>query len=549
MNRHRVTALVAASLLVLAGCSNDNQAPVTARDYGQIGGKPGTALAAEQVLHKGNGAEPQTLDPHRAQGVPAGNILRDLYEPLVMEAPDGELIAGAAESWVLSDDGRVYTFTLRSDGHWSNGDPVTAGDWVFSLRRGLDPATLSVYSGILYPIKNAAAINRGELPPEELGVRAIDDLTLKITLESATPFFLGLLNHSMAYPVHPPSVMEHGDRFARPGKLISNGAYVLKDWVVQSHIELIRNERYRENSATRINQVFYYAIENADAVFARYRADELDFTTTIPIRQLEFIKTSLPDDYVKSPYLGIYYYGLNTTKAPFKDQPGLRKALSMAIDREIITNKLSGAGELPAYGWVPAVQGYEQQQPAWATWTRAERHAEAQRLYKEAGYDNNDPLVLEILYNTSQDHKRLAIAISSMWKQVLGVETRLLNQEWKVYLQTRTLKNTQVFRSGWIGDYNDAHTFAELMHSQNAQNDPGWVNQHYDELLDQAAKEIDLPKRAKLLEEAERVMLTETPIIPIYFYISKHLIKPWVGGFVPNIMDHTYTKDLYILKH
>ena len=265
MNRHRVTALVAASLLVLAGCSNDNQAPVTARDYGQIGGESGTALAAEQVLHKGNGAEPQTLDPHRAQGVPAGNILRDLYEPLVMEAPDGELIAGAAESWALSDDGRVYTFTLRSDGRWSNGDPVTAGDWVFSLRRGLDPATLSVYSGILYPIKNAAAINRGELSPEELGVRALDDLTLEITLESATPFFLGLLNHSMAYPVHPTSVVEYGERFARPGNLISNGAYVLKDWVVQSHIELVRNNRYRENTATRINEVFYYAIENADA--------------------------------------------------------------------------------------------------------------------------------------------------------------------------------------------------------------------------------------------------------------------------------------------
>ena len=535
--------------LLIGGCSNDDQSSVAARDYGRIGGVSGTELAAEQVLHKGNGTEPQTLDPHRAQGVPEGNILRDLFEPLVMEAPDGELIPGAAESWSMSDDGRVYIFKLRPDGRWSNGDPVTAHDWVFSLRRGLDPATLSVYSGILYPIKNATAVNRGELAPDQLGVHAIDDLTLEITLENPTPFFLGLLNHSMAYPVHPPSVAAHGERFARPGNLVSNGAYVLQDWVVQSHIELVRNTRYRDNAATTIDQVFYYPIENADAVFARYRADELDFTTTIPIRQLEFIKASLPEDYVQSPYLGVYYYGLNLTKAPFKDQPGLRKALSMAIDREIITKKLSGAGELPAYGWVPAVQGYEQQQPEWAAWTREERHAEARRLYEAAGYDADNPLVVEILYNTSQDHKRLAIAISSMWKQVLGVETRLLNQEWKVYLQTRTLKNTQAFRSGWIGDYNDAHTFAELMHSQNAQNDSGWVNQRYDELLEQAALEIDLEKRAKLLEEAERVLLNDTPIIPIYFYISKHLIKPWVGGFVPNIMDHTYTKDLFILKH
>jgi oligopeptide transport system substrate-binding protein len=306
---------------------------------------------------------------------------------------------------------------------------------------------------------------------------------------------------------------------------------------------------FRDNAQTSIDNVFYYAIENADAVFARYRADELDFTTTIPLRQLEFIKSSLPHDYVQSPYLGIYYYGLNLTKAPFAEQPGLRRALSMAIDREIITEKLSGAGELPAYGWVPPVQGYQQQQPAWAAWTREQRHAEARRLYKEAGYDESKPLTVEILYNTSQDHKRLAIAISSMWKQVLGVQTRLMNQEWKVYLQTRSLKKTQIFRSGWIGDYNDANTFAELLHSQSGQNDSGWVNERYDELLKRAASEINQPKRARLLEAAERVLLADTPIIPIYFYISKHLIKPWVGGFVPNIMDHSYTKDLYILKH
>jgi oligopeptide transport system substrate-binding protein len=540
-------ALIMTLAMVLTACSPDPE--YTVRDYGQIGGISGTELAPEQVLHKSNGAEPQTLDPHRAQGVPASNILRDLYEPLVMEAPDGELIPGAAQSWSLNEDGTVYTFRLRADGRWSNGDPVTAQDFVFSLRRGLDPATLSVYSGILYPLKNGAAVNRGELPADALGVRALDDLTLEITLESPTPYFLGLLNHTMAYAVHPPSVRQHGDKFARPGNMIGNGAYVLKDWVVQSHVELVRNENFRTNDTTSIDAVYYYAIENVDAAFARYRADELDFATSIPIRQLEFIKASMPDDYVQSPYLGIYYYGLNTTKPPFKGNPQLRLALSMAIDREIITDKLSGAGELPAYGWVPAVQNYEQQQPEWAAWSRERRHSEAQRLYEAAGYGADNPLTVEILYNTSQDHKRLAIAISSMWKQVLGVQTLLLNQEWKVYLQNRTLKKTEVFRSGWIGDYNDANTFAELMISTNAQNDSGWVNERYDVLLAEAAQETNLQKRSKLLEEAERVMLAEAPIIPIYFYISKHLIKPWVGGFVPNIMDHTYTKDLYILKH
>lgn len=534
---------------LLTACNGGTDELSAVRDYGQIGGPSGTELAAEQVLHKDNGAEPQTLDPHRAQGVPASNILRDIYEPLVMEAPNGDLIPGAAESWTLSDDGRIYTFNLRADGRWSNGDPVTAHDWVFSMRRAVDPATLSVYSGILFPIKNAVAVNSGELPPEQLGVRALDDLRLEITLANPTPYFLGLLNHSMAYAVHPPSIEEYGSQFARPGKLIGNGAYVLTDWVVQSHIELHRNTQFRDNEQTVIEKVFYYAIENVDAMFARYRADELDFTTTIPLRQLDFIRRTLPQDYVQSPYLGTYYLGINTRNELFAGKPGLRRALSMAVDREIITEKLSSGAALPAYGWVPPVQGYEPQQPEWADWTREQRHAEARRLYSEAGYDADNPLVVEILYNTSQDHKRLAIAISSMWKQVLGVQTKLLNQEWKVYLQSRTMPRSQIFRSGWIGDYNDANTFAELLHSGNAQNDPGWENARYDELLEAAAREIDLQKRALLLEEAERVMLEEAPIIPVYFYISKHLIKPWVDGFVPNIMDHTYTKDLRILKH
>ena len=386
--------------------------------------------------------------------------------------------------------------------------------------------------------------------PEQLGVRAIDDRTLEIRLRGPTPYFIGLLNHSMAYPVHPGSVQAAGERFARPGKLVSNGAYVLQDWVVQSHIELVRNERYRANADTTIDRVFYYALDNADTVFKRYRADELDFTQSIPSRQLQWIRANMPSEYIQSAYLGSYYYGLNVTRPPFRDAPGLRRALSMAIDREIITDKLSGAGELPAYGWVPPVQGYTPQQPDWAEWSPEERHAEARRLYAEAGYTEANPLVVEILYNTSQDHKRIAIAISSMWKQVLGVQTRLLNQEWKVFLQTRSARiSTQAFRAGWIGDYNDAYSFAELMYSTNEQNDSGWVNVDYDRLLNRAAGEPDLDARARLMEAAERILLDETPLIPIYFYVSKHLVKPWVGGFVPNIMDHVYSKDLYILAH
>jgi oligopeptide transport system substrate-binding protein len=501
-------------------------------------------------LRKDNGAEPQTLDPHRATGVPEGNILRDLFEPLVMEAPNGELIPGAAASWTISDDGLLYTFRMRPDGHWSNGDPVTANDFVYSMRRALDPATLSTYASILYPIKNAEAVNRGELLPDALGVSAPDSLILEIQLSSPTPYFLGLLNHSMSYAVHQPSIEEHGERFVRAGNLVGNGAYVLNNWVMQSHVELVRNSKYRDDARTTISRVVYYAIENADTVFKRYRADEIDFTQSVPSRQLEWIRSTMAAEYIQAPYLGIYYFGFNTTRPPFKGQPGLRRALSLAIDREIITEKLTAAGELPAYGWVPPVQGYEPQQPEWADWSREERHTEAKRLYKAAGYDADNPLVVEILYNTSEGHKRMSIAIASMWKQVLGAETRLMNQEWKVFLQTRAAKiKTQAFRSGWIGDYNDAYTFAQLMHSANAQNDSGWVNAEYDTLLDAAAVENDPLVRAKFMQDAEQILLAEAPIMPVYFYVSKHLVKPWVGGFVPNIMDHVYTKDLYILKH
>jgi oligopeptide transport system substrate-binding protein len=319
---------------------------------------------------------------------------------------------------------------------------------------------------------------------------------------------------------------------------------------VQSHVELARNENFRDDASTTIERVFYYAIENAEAVFKRYRADEIDFTQSVPSKQIPWIREAMPDEYVQAPYLGIYYFGFNTTRAPFQNQPGLRKALSMAIDRDIITGKLTAAGEVPAYGWVPPVQGYEPQQPEWANWTQAERDAEAKRLYTEAGYDEDNPLVVEILYNTSEGHKRMSIAVASMWKQVLGVETRLMNQEWKVFLQTRAQKlKTEVFRSGWIGDYNDAYTFAQLMHSQNAQNDSGWVNAEYDALLDQAAVEGDPARRAQYMQQAEQILLAETPLVPVYFYVSKHLIKPWVRGFEPNIMDHVYSKDLYILKH
>jgi oligopeptide transport system substrate-binding protein len=515
-----------------------------------VGGATGRELAAVQVLRKGNGAEPESLDPHRAESVAASNILRDLFEGLTLEAADGSIIAGAAERWETSADGLTWTFHMRKDGRWSNGDPVTARDFEFGLRRSCDPATLNEYSSILYPIANAEAVISGKLPPETLGVRALDDATLEIRLSGPTPYLPGLLANATAYAVNRRSLEEHGSQFSRPGKLVSNGAYALAEWSVQSHIKLVRNRHYWNDARTAIEEVWYYPIENDDAEISRYRADELDFTESVPFRQVKLLREILPEELIIAPYLGTYYFGFNNTRPPFKDNLKLRMALALAVDRDILTQRVTGAGEIAAYGFVPPVSGYSGQQAAWAGWTQEQRNAEARRLYREAGYSEDDPLVVEVLYNTDQNHKRVAGALAAMWKQTLGVRAKLLNQEWKVFLENRKRKIiTQVFRSGWIGDYNDAFTFSQLMHSKNGQNDPGYASPAYDALLDRAAAEPDAARRRELLEAAERQLLADVPLIPLYFYVSKRLVKPWVGGYTPNIMDHHHSKDFYILEH
>lgn len=534
--------------LVLGGCGPAGDAPPPAPI--QVGGASGSELAAEQVLRKGNGSEPESLDPHRVESVIGSNILRDLFEGLTLEAADGSIVPGAAERWDIAPDGLSYTFHLRSDGRWSNGDLVTAYDFEWSLRRSCDPATLNTYSSILNPIRNAAAVIAGKLPPESLGVQALDERTLRIELSGPTPYFLGLITHATAYAVHRPSIEKHGKQHARAGRLVSNGAYSLAAWVVQSHIKLVRNTHYWDDADTTINEVWYYPIENEDAEINRYRANELDYTESVPFRQVRWLRENLPQDLRIAPYLGSYYFGFNTTRPPFKDNLALRKSLALAVDREILTARVMGSGELPAYGFVPPVDGYTGQRAEWADWTQKERNAEARRLYREAGYSDDNPLVVELLYNTDQNHKRVSGALAAMWKQTLGVRTKLLNQEWKVFLASREQKAiTQVFRSGWIGDYDDAYTFAQLMHSGNAQNDPGYRSAEYDALLDRAAAEPDATKRRALMEAAERQLLADVPIIPLYFYVSKRLVKPWVGGYTANIMDHQHSKDFYILAH
>lgn len=503
---------------------------------------------ATTVLRRGNGAEPETLDPHRAQSVGASNILRDLYEGLISKAPDGELEPGGAESWTISDDRRVYTFKLRQNALWSNGEPVTARDYVYGLRRSVDPLTGSAYAQILAPVVNAGDIIAGDKDPQSLGVEAVDDYTLRITLNQPTPYFLGLLTHSSTYPLYEPVVQAHPSNFTQPAHAVTNGAYRMSEWVVASHIRVVRNPSYWDDLNTGVDQVVYLPITDVASELKRYQAGELDWTAAVPVPQLDRVRYQVPDQLQTVPWLGVYYYGLNVTRPPFRDSPKLRRALSMAIDREIICERITRGGETPAYSWVPpAVSDYEPPQADYAGWARERRLDQARTLYREAGYGPDNPLTLELRYNTSESHKKLASVVANMWRVNLGVKVTLINEEWKVFLQNvRQRQVTQVYRAGWIGDYDDPQTFLSLLHSDFGLNGTGFSNDRYDELLDTAARTPAGEKRRALMQQAEALLLEAQPVIPVYFYTSKTLLKPYVKGFVGNPMGHYYSKDLSI---
>ncbi len=509
-----------------------------------------SVLAQEQVLRRDNGGEPATLDPHLAEGVPSAHILRDLFEGLTSESPQGRVIPGAAIRWNISRDGKTYTFYLRREARWSNGDPVTAEDFVYGLRRSASPATAANFAQVLLPIANAAEVLSGALPPEKLGVTAINEHILQISLKGPTPYFIGLLNHSSTYPVHRPSLMKYGSAFSRPGNLVSNGAYVLKDWVLRSRIDLVKNENYWDADNVIIERVIYYPYKDQSAASKQFRAGELDWTYGVPNNQFKWLQKHYPNELVISPWLGSYFFGYNVTREPFVKNLGLRRALAMALDRDLLTEKVTQFGEQPSYTLVPPGIGeFVSPLPEWASWTQAERNEEARQLYASAGYSKDKPLRFEIRYNTGENNKKMALAAASLWKQVLGVQATLVNEEGKVFLQNREQKVlTQVFRSGWIGDYADPFGFLELFRSDYGRNYYGYSNELYDSLLDEIAAERIPARRRRLMYEAERMLLAELPFIPVYTYVTKRLVNPRLKGWDSNIMDHHYSKNMFLLK-
>jgi len=508
----------------------------------------GVTLADKQELVRGNGTEVASLDPHKTEGVPESHVIRDLLEGLVNQDADGNTVPGVAESWETTDN-LTFIFHLRKDAKWSNGDPVTADDFVYSFKRAVDPATASPYSWYLEmtTMKNAAEIIAGKANKDTLGVSAVDANTLKIELNEALPYFVMMMGHTTVKPVNMKVVEKFGDDWTKPENFVGNGAYSLDKWVVNERIVLKRNPEYWDNKNTVLDKVTYLPIENQVAEMNRFLAGEIDITNELPNEHFSRLKKEHPNDISIRGSLCSYYYGFNNKKAPF-DDVRVRKALSYAIDRDIITKALLGQGQKPAYFLTPEITAnFNPVTPEYGKLTQKERNEKAKQLLSEAGFDTSKALEFTLLYNTSENHKKIAVAIASMWKKNLGVKTNLENQEWKTYLDTRRQGNFDVTRAGWCGDYNEASSFLSLMQSNNSSNDPKYHSKAYDAVMAKALVSTSEEERANLYVEAEKQLAEDMPIAPIYQYVKARLVNPHVGGYPENnAEDKVYSKDMYI---
>jgi oligopeptide transport system substrate-binding protein len=503
---------------------------------------------AETVLRIAHLAEPETLDPHKTTLQRESNITRNLFEGLVVLDPKGNLAPGVAESWTVSEDGLLYRFKLRANAKWSNGDPVTAGNFVFSFRRMEDPRTIARDVEAFYPIKNAEEVNTGKLDVTALGVAAPDERHVEITLKAPTPYFLHLLVMEQAMPVHEKTV-RLGEDWVRPGKMVSNGAYMLEDWKPFSHIRLVKNPNYWNAGKVAIDAVVFDPTENEATVLKRYRAGEFDVIINgLPNDQVGWLKQNMPKELHLAPFANVAQFAFNTTKPPFNGQR-VRQALAMAINREVLVEKVTLGGELPAYGIVPdGIADYISQKVSWAKMSQADREAAAIKLMSEAGYGPRKPLNVRLSYFTSESRKRIAVAIAAMWKK-LGVNVELVNTEAKVHWANMRQGDFEVGYAGWIADYIDAQNFLSQWQTSNKTwNFARFSNADYDRLMDTASVTGDESKRAQLLGQAEQVLLREMPVMPIYFNVAKNLVSTRVKGWEDNLLNITYVKNLSLEK-
>jgi oligopeptide transport system substrate-binding protein len=499
-----------------------------------VTGFPLPAAAAPKILNYGNGAEPQDLDPQIITGVPEHHIIDALFEGLVSPSPDGDDIApGVAKSWDISDDGLTYTFHLREDARWSNGDPVTAQDFVGSYRRMLTRALAANYAYMLYLVAGAEDYHAGKITDfAQTGFHAPDAHTLTITLRQRATFFLKSLVHPAWFPV-PLATLEkfgaltrQGTRWTRPENIVGNGAFVLTDWRPAQKIVVSRSPTYWDRDRVKLDEIHFFPIEVPEVEEAMFRTGQLHITYEIPRSKIATYERDQPDVLKITPYCGIYYYRFNTAKKPF-DDVRVRRALALSINREALVKFVTRGGEIPAYNFVPPdVSGF-----------KSEHHfktdiAEARRLLAEAGYPDGKGLPkIELLFNTDPKHRLIGEALQQMWRKNLNVGISLYNQEWRVYLDAQKSGNFQFQRAGWIADYVDPNVFLDLWQTRGGNNNTNWGSPEYDRLLSAALDAENETDRYAIYQRMEKILIDKMPVLPIYFYTNPHLVSPKILHF------------------
>lgn len=511
----------------------------------------GTVLAEKQEVTRHLKDEPASLDPIKSVGLTEAQVMRDLFEGLVNQDSHGKPILGVAQSWSTTDN-KTWMFKLRPDARWSNGDPVTADDFVYSWRRLVMPENTSPFAwfGALAGINNAQQIIDGKLPADQLGVEAIDKRTLKITLDKPIPYFPSLTANFSLFPVHAKTVEKYGADWIKVGNLVGNGAFILSDRMVNEKIVLTPNPFYWDHANTVITKVTFVPINQESNATNRYLAGDLDITESFPKQRYQKLLADIPNEVFTPDQLGTYYYAFNTQRAPTNDAR-VRKALSMTIDRNLIAKKVLGTGEKPANRFTPDVTaGFKPQKGMYDNASQKELDEKAKALLHSAGYGPNNPLRLVLLYNSSENHQKIAIAVASMWKKKLGAEVKLVNQEWKTYIDSRNTGNFDVIRASWIGDFNEPSTFLSLLTAQHSGNIPKFNSKRYDEVMASASIETNEELRNRYYNQAEEIIAQEAPIAPIYQYTNGRLIKPWLKGYpIENPEDVAYSHSFYIIEH
>ncbi len=486
----------------------------------------------QQTFRINNMVEPESLDPALVTGVPEHRIISNLFEGLTTTDPrDLSPRPGMAESWSISKDGLVYTFRLR-EAKWTDGRPVTASDFVYAWERVLNPKTGAKYAQQLYYLRNGEEYNKGRMADvKQVGVRALDARTLQITLRCPTAYFLDLTSFYTLYPVPRWAVEGHGRDWVKPGKIVSNGPFRLASWVPQKELILEKNPQHWDAAAVQLARVLFLPTDDVNTAYKQFLAGDSDWVPQVPTAQIDGARGK-PEFYV-SPYLGTYYFRFNVGKPPVNEFR-VRKALSMAVDREALTRYVTKAGELPASTFVPAgLRGYANAKGV------AFDAAGAKRLLAEAGYPDGKGFPrLELLYNTNELHRVVAQAVQQMWKQNLGVQVELANVEWKVYLARQSQLDYQIARAGWIGDYVDPNTFLDMWVAGGGNNQTGWSNPRYDDMISRAAcRLVNAGERMRLLRDAEQLLLDDAPVLPLYTYVNKGMLSRKVKGWHPNILD------------